>query len=289
MKRSFEVLGLALCLVPGAGWAASREQQEMQRDIAQLQDQVRTMQSSFDQKVGALETLIGQAIEAGNKASANIAALGASVGEKLDSVSKGALLPLAGLTAKVDNVENNQSTLINSITSLQEQLNRQQQLLTDINNAMKVLQAPAAAPPPPNGADGTPTAGTPPPASSLWDSARLDYSTGKFDIAADDYAQFLRYYPDDPNAPEAQFLLGRIHSAQSKYDQAAIDYEAVIARYADSKYAPEASFQKAMALNSAGHPDAAENAFRALIKKYPRSDRVRDAQTQLRALDLKHK
>ncbi len=289
MKRYFEVLGLVLCIMPATGWAASREQQEMQRDIAQIQDQIRAMQSSLDQKTAALQTLIEQAIEAGNKANANMAALSMSVGEKLDSVSKGALVPLAGLTAKVDNVENNQSTLINSISSLQEQLNRQQQLLTDISNAIKVLQAPPSAPPPPNGTDGTSTAGLPPPASSLWNSARLDYSTGNLDLAADDYAQFLRYYPDEPNAPEAQFQLGEIHSAQSKYDQAAIDFEAIIARYSDSKYAPEAYFRKGMALKDGGHSAAAESEFRAFIKKYPRSDRVRGAQAELRALDLKDK
>ena len=35
----------------------------MQRDIAQLQDQVRTLQSGFDQKMAALQTLVQQAVK----------------------------------------------------------------------------------------------------------------------------------------------------------------------------------------------------------------------------------
>ena len=56
--RYIGVLGLFILLIPAAGFAASQEQQEMQRDIAQLQDQVRTLQSGFDQKMAALQTLV---------------------------------------------------------------------------------------------------------------------------------------------------------------------------------------------------------------------------------------
>lgn len=280
MRRYFGFWGLVLLLVPATGFAASREQQEMQRDIEQLQDQVRTL----DQKVATLQALLQQAIELGNKTNAGIDALGTSVGEKIDSASKAELVPFATLTAKVDNVQNNEATLINSIGSLQEQVNRQQQLLTDLKNAIKVLQTPPAAPPA-NGADGLPASAAPPPASSLWDNARVDFSTGRLDMAADDYTQFLRYYPDDPNAAEAQFQLGRIHSAQTKYDQAVMDFDAVLAQYPDSKYAPAASFEKGMALKTSGNRDAAMTEFRALIKKYPSSPQARDAQEQLRALN----
>jgi tol-pal system protein YbgF len=290
MKRYFAVLGLSLLVVPGVGLAASREQQEMQRDIAQLQDQVRTLQSSFDQKMATLQTLVEQALDAGNKANTNVSVLTSNVTQTLDRELKGALVPVANLSAKVDNVENNVSGIVNSLADLQTQLNRQQQVLTDINNAIKVLQAPPAAPPPAPGtlgAPGSPTATSgAPPASLLWDSARTDYNSGKTDIAADEYAQFLRYYPDDPNAAQAQFMLGQIHSSQSKYDQAVQDFDAVLERYPDNKYTPDAYFFKGMALKASGHRDAAATQFRELIKKYPRSDRANDAQEQLRALQV---
>ena len=55
----------------------------MQRDIAQLQDQVRTLQSGFDQKMAALQTLVQQALDAGNKANTSVSVLNASVTQTL--------------------------------------------------------------------------------------------------------------------------------------------------------------------------------------------------------------
>jgi hypothetical protein len=45
MKRYIGAIALFLLLTPEAGLPASKEQQEMQRDIAQLQDQVQRLQN----------------------------------------------------------------------------------------------------------------------------------------------------------------------------------------------------------------------------------------------------
>ena len=120
----------------------------MQRDIAQLQDQVRTLQSGFDQKMATIQTLVEQALDAGNKANTSVSVLSANVTQTLDRELKDALRPVAGLTAKVDNSNNDLSDVKNSMADLTTQMNRLQQQLTDINNAIKVIQAPPAAPPP---------------------------------------------------------------------------------------------------------------------------------------------
>jgi TolA-binding protein len=294
-QRTLRVASLSLLLIPGAGFAASREQQEMQRDIAQLQDQVRTLQSGFDQKMAALQTLMEQALEVGNRANTTVSVLNSSVTQTMDRELKSALTPVAGLTAKVDNVANDVSEVKNAMADLTTQLNRLTQQLTDVNNALKVIQAPQAAPPPPNvNQDGTfpPQSGAgagrtqAPPAKTLFENANSDYSSGKSDLAATEFADFLRFYPDDPNAPVAQFFIGQIHEAQQKYDLAVMDFDAVLERYPENKYTTDALFMKGMALKLGGHRDLAATEFRSLIKKYPRSDRAIQATEQLRALGL---
>jgi len=288
MMRYIGVLALSTLLIPGAAFAASREQQEMQRDIAQLQDQVRALQSGFDQKMAAVETLIQQALDAGNKANTSVSVLNSSVTQTLDRELKDALRPVAGLTAKVDNTNNDLSDVKNSMADITTQLNRIQQLLADMNNAIKVIQAPPAAPPPsntnPDAAGATRSAI--PPASVLYDNARSDYNSGKADLAANDYAEFLRDYPDDPNAPNAQFTIGEIHLGQQKYDQAVMDFDAVLERYPENKSTPDAYFMKGMALKLAGHRDLAATEWRTLIRKYPNSERKNQALEQLRAMGL---
>jgi len=285
MMRYIGVLALSILLIPGASFAASREQQEMQRDIAQLQDQVRTLQSGFDQKMAALQTLVEQALEAGNKANTNVSVLNSSVTQTLDRELKDALRPIAGLTAKVDNVNNDLSDVRSSMTDLTTQINRLQQQLTDINNAIKVIQAPPPAPPPSNNPEAAAN-NAHPPAKVVYEGARNDYSSGKSDLAAGEFSDFVRWYPDDPLAPDAQLVIGEIHLSQQKYDIAVTDFDAILERYPENKVTPDAWFMKGMALKQAGRRNDAATEFRSLIKKYPRSDRADQAAQQLRALGL---
>jgi TolA-binding protein len=293
--RPLRLVIIASLLTPALTFAASREQQEMQRDIAQLQDQVRTLQSSFDQKMAAIETLVQQALDAASKANTSVSVLSAGVGQTLSHELGDRLTPIAGLATKVDNVSNDTAEVRNAVADLTSQVNRIQQQLTDINNALKVIQQPAAAPPPPGGdtSAGTGAAASaagavpPVPAQTLFNSAMGDYSGGKADLAATEFNDFIRFYPNDPNAATAQFYIAQIHYSQGKYDQAVMDFDAVLERYPENKMTPDAYFMKGMALKSSGHRDAAATEFRELIKKYKTSDRAVQAQEQLRAMGLR--
>jgi TolA-binding protein len=286
--RLVNIIAIATLLSPVCSFAASKEQQEMQRDIAQLQDQVRMLQSGFDQKMAALQTLVQQALDAGNKANTGVSVLGASVSQTLDRELQSRLTPVAGLSAKVDNLANDSSELRNSVGDLQAQVNKILQLLTDVNNAVKVIQAPPAAPPPGPGLGGTTgaAAGAPPPAGAIFNGARGDFLGGKPDLAASEYADFLKYYPDDPQAPQAQLTIGQIHYSQGKNDQAVADCDAVLERYPDSSATPTAYFIKGMALKAGGHRNDAVTVFRTLIKKYPTSDDAKSARDQLKILGV---
>jgi TolA-binding protein len=289
MKRLISVLALSTLLIPGAGFAASREQQEMQRDIAQLQDQVRTLQSGFDQKMAAVQALLQQAVDAGNRANTTASVVNSTIQQTLDRELKDALRPVAGLTAKVDNATNDLSDVRNSMADLTTQLNRVQQQLTDVNNAIKAIQAPPAAPPSntnPDSPGGLGARNVCPPAKTLFDNAGSDYSSGKSDLAASEYADFVRCYPDDPSAPTAQLFIGQSHLAQMKYDLAVMDFDAVLERFPESKVTPDAYFMKGMALKQAHHNDDAAAQFKTLVRKYPHSDRGIQAAEQLRALGL---
>lgn len=267
----------------GPASAASREQQEMQRDIAQLQDQVRALQSALDQKLASLETLAAQAVDAANKANTNVGILSNGVGQTVGKELSDRLAPIAGLNAKISNVASDAADVRNSVADLTVQMSKVQQQLSDINNAIKVIQAPPAAPPP--GSD-VPGAVAGPPPQDLFNGAMKDYSAGKADAAASEFTDFLRFYPQDPNAITAQFYLAQIHYSQGKYDTAVKDFDAVLEQYPDNKLTPDAYFMKGMALKGSGHRDAGAIEFRALIKKYPTSDRAVQAKEQLRAMGL---
>jgi TolA-binding protein len=299
MKRLICALAFSTLLLSAPVFAASKEQQEMQRDIAQLQDQVRALQSSFDQRMAAIQTLVEQSLDAGQKANTTVSVLNATVRDTLDRELKDALRPIASLTAKVDNLSNDSSEVRNSLTDLTAQMNRVLQLLNDMNNAIKVLQVPAAPPPPtnpdssgalpgvaPGVAPGGGRASNVPPAQTLYGNAVNDYSSGKADLAAGEFTDFVRAYPDDPFAPKALIYIGQIHLSQMKYDQAVTDFDAVLERYPESKDTPDAYFMKGMALKYLGRRNDAVDQFRTVVRKYPHSDRKPEAEEQLKAMGV---
>ena len=63
--------------------AASKEIVELQRDVAQLQDQVRNLQSAFDTKMATLTAQVQQAADAANRTATALAGLHGAIQEQL--------------------------------------------------------------------------------------------------------------------------------------------------------------------------------------------------------------
>lgn len=278
-----------LLLTTGRGFAASKEMQELQRDVAQLQDQVRTLQTGFDTKMAAMQVLVQQALDAATRANTSVATLSGGVSDSINRELTNRLTPVAGMAAKVDNLGNDMSDVRNSMADLTAQINKIQSQLGDINNAVKLCQTPNAAPPPAGGT-GTPGMaamggmGAPPPAETVFNNAYRDETGGKLDLALNEYSDFLKFYPQDGNAGTAQFRLGEIHYTQGHMDQAVKDFDAVIEQYPGSQSTPDAYFMKGMALKQSGHKEAARTDFQALIAKFPSSAQAQQAKDQLVAM-----
>ncbi len=270
-----------LLLSAGSVFGASKEQLEMQRDIAQMQDQLRTLQSTVDQKMTALQVLVQQALDAANKANTSVSVLSAGVSSTLERELKQALTPVAGLAAKADNTNNDVAVVRNQVQDLNNSMNRISQTLTDINNAIKVMQAPPApAPTAPGGS------APPPPADVLFQTAFRDENGGKYDLAVSEFQDFIKYYPDNPNSARAQYNIGECHYTAQKYEQAATDFDTLIDKYPDNAdLVPQAYFLKGMALKNTSKTDAIKT-WRALIAKFPKSDSAAQAKEQLRALGV---
>jgi tol-pal system protein YbgF len=284
MRPVYRIALITLLLNGGSIFAASKEMQEMQRDIAQLQDQVRSLQSSFDQKMSAVQTLLQQALDAGNKANMGVAVLSSTVNQTMERELTSKLAPIASLAAKVDNTNNDVSEVRNQLSDLNSSINKVLQRLGDLNEAVKIMQAPA---PPPPGAGQAPQQQPQIPAETLFNNALKDYAGGKYDLAISEFSDFIKFNPDNPNAANAQLNIGESHSAQGKYELAAQDFDAVIERYpANDQVTPNAYFDKGMALKASGRKTEAIATFRALIAKYPRKDQAEQAKGQLRAMSV---
>ncbi len=271
------------CL-PAPVYPVSKEMQELQRDIAQLQDQVRTLQSALDQKMATLQVLAQQALDASTKANTNVSVLNAGVTSTLERELQNKLTPIAGLAAKVDNTNNDVAEVRNQVSDLNNQMNKMMQILQDMSNNIKVLQAAPAAtqpPPPATGAGQTPP---PPDAGTVFNNAYRDETSGKLDLAIQEFQDFIKFYPDNSNAAAAQYNIGDCYYSSLRYDQAASAFDAVITHFPeDPNTTPKAYYMKGMALRNTNKSQAIA-AWRAVIAKYPTSDAAKQAKSQLTAI-----
>src|SRR6267142_5514711 len=96
----------SLLLTPSFVFGANKDIVELQRDLATLQDQVRTLQSSFDQKLAANTVLLQQILEASNSARSSVAVLDARINDKLEQQRITVGQPVAVISAKVDQMSN---------------------------------------------------------------------------------------------------------------------------------------------------------------------------------------
>jgi len=266
--------------------AASKEIQELQRDIALLQQQVKDLQRSQDEKLASITELARQAIEAANRANTGVAVIQSHLEKSLKDQESRVVAPVVGLGSQIRDIANNVNTLSQAMSDLNSTLNRMQAQVTDINQQVKTLQAPPAPPPSASGGSAPAPAEAPcMPASSLYETALKDYRGGKYDIAIPEFNDYLRCYGNTELAPNAQFYVAMFHYGQKNFEDAVREFDMVLEKYPDNNKTPEALLYKGRALaQMPGHKTEGASEFRELIRRFPRLDQARMACDDLKSL-----
>jgi TolA-binding protein len=286
MIRRFAVCALfaaiALMLAPAPSpAAASKEIMELQRDVAGLQEQLRILKESQDKQLSALTVLVQQALETSRSSTTGVAVIQNNLQQSLKDIESKVVTPVAGLSTRLDGMDQDMRTLSQSVGDLTGSMNKLQQQLTDLNHAVAVLQAPPPPPPPAatnpamggGGVPGlAPTANAAPepcpPAGQLYPDANSDRTAGKYDLALKEYADYLRCYGNLPLAPNAQFYIGTVHALQGDNDSAVKDFDVVLEKYPDNNKTAEALYSKGLALVKLGRLTDGGNEFSEVIKRF---------------------
>jgi tol-pal system protein YbgF len=301
MFRRFAVCALvaavALSLVPTRSPAASKEIMELQRDVAGLQEQLRLLKESQDKQLAALTVLVQQALDTSKSSTTGVAVIQNNLQQSLKDMESKVSTPVAGLSARLDGMDQDMRTLQQSVSDLNGSMNKLQMQLTDLNHAVAILATPAPPPPAAGGTTGgigvpgvAPAAPAPeapcPPASQLYPDANSDRGDGKYDLALKEYTDYLRCYGNLPLAPNAQFYIGTIHKAQGDYEAAVQDFDTVLEKYPENNKTPDALYEKGLALVKLGRRTDGADEFAQLIKNYPKTDLAVKACDQRKSMGL---
>src|SRR6185437_7367582 len=140
---------LILLALPVMAPAASREIQELQRDVGLLQDQLKALQRSEDdkmmtltEKLTALQVLVQQSLDAANKANTGVAVMQNNSSQNLRDLENKVVAPVAAMGARVDQMSTDFRTLQGYVSDLTTLLGKLQAQITDLSNAVKVIQTP---------------------------------------------------------------------------------------------------------------------------------------------------
>jgi TolA-binding protein len=288
-----------LLLLPASAAAANKEMVELQRDVAQLQDQMRLLQQSFDARIAQLQLLNQQALEAANKSNASIAELSRAIQSENANVGRQVAQPVAALGARVDTLGQDMTGLQSTVANQTETLGRIQQQLVDLKNLLSTMQAPAAPPPAagavstalpgaPPGAQPGAQPGAPPPISSaqLYQNAKRDMDGGNAELALNEFQDYLNYYRSTDLAPNAQFNIGQIHYSQKKLDVAVKDFDQVLEAFPVNPKTPDAHYMKGRALIQLGQRNEAAKEFKAVLAQFPTSPIAPNCRESLKMLGL---
>jgi tol-pal system protein YbgF len=273
-------------LAPGA----NKDIEALQRDVALLSQQIKDLQKSQDEKFAALLEATRSAAEAANKANTSVAVISSTIEKNLRDQTDKVATPVVGLSTRLNEMGGDLRTLTQAVGDLTAVVNRMQVQLTDINNAIKVIQQPPVAPPPQSGQPGGTASASdvpPMPAEGMYNAARQDYISGKYDLAVQEFSDYLKYYGNTSFAPNAQFYIAMIHFAQGNYETAVKEFDMVLEKYPDNNKTADALLYKGRALvKMPGHKTEGGNEFMEVIRRYPKSDQATQACNDRKAIGL---
>jgi tol-pal system protein YbgF len=157
------------------------------------------------------------------------------------------------------------------------------------------VYAPSGAPPLPGGppaAGGTPLPqgpGLPPPVASapapppreLYSQAYADYARGNYDLAIQEYKEYLQHYPSTDFSDNAQYWIGECLYSKQRFGEAVDAWDELMRAFPSSDKLPDARLKKGLAFERLGKRREAMAEFRVVVERYPNSEAGKKAREKL--------
>lgn len=297
--RNIAAFGVALAvgavcgslIGPRPARAVAREIIELQRDVTTLLQGQKDLSTQLTQDHTVMRTLLEQSNDSVGRLNGTMSGLQKSVQDVQ-----------ANSGARLDTMSTQVQGLSDNLEEIKSRLGKLNQQLVDLQNTVQSLDAkisggvaPAATVPTssPTGASttqplggGAASSGPAPSADTLYSNGLRDITSGKYDLARSEFADYLKYYGDTDLASNAQFYLGEIAYSQRQYPQSVNEYDKVLTNYPKSFKLAPARLKKGMALLEMGQKSQAIKELREVVKRYPGTEEERRARAKLKELGV---
>ena len=259
-------LFIAVSIVPSH--AVNKDIVELQTQVANLQQQMTQMTTSFNERMGVMRNLLEQNTAINNKVSAAIDNLQTSInrqqqdrGGQVDQIS-------GQIQALNDTMDELKVRLAKLSKQFEDMAAAQQSMAAQQAQAQQQQQAIAQAPPP----------------DVLYNNALRDYNGGKNDLAVQEFSDYIKFYPNTDLAGNSYFYLAEIQYKTGDYQNAVANYDLVLQNFPSGNKAAGAQLKKGFALLELGKEDQGTQELKHVIQRYPRTNEATQARERLRKL-----
>jgi tol-pal system protein YbgF len=256
----------AICCTSLPVFAANKDMIQLQTQVQALQEQMARMQQSFDERMGVMKNLVEQTTDNVNKMAVSV-----------DTLNKSLQQQNADAAGRLDQVSSQVQSLHDSVDELKARMNNVSKQLNDMAAGQQNLN-PNQPAPPPGGAANIQA----PPADVIYNNALRDYNAAKYQLAQQEFADYVKFYGNTDLAGNAQFYIADIEYRQGNYQQAVVEYDKVLEQYPGGNKAAAAQLKKGYALLELGQKDAGVKELQSLIARYPRAPEAAQAKDRLR-------
>jgi tol-pal system protein YbgF len=276
-------------LAPAPVGAVSKEMIQLQTSVDQLTQAQQSLRSAVDSNSATMRTLIQQTADSVNQLHGQMALVEKTVQEV--QANTGARIDT--MTTQTQGLSDNVQDIQARVGKLSQQMNDIQGLLQSIDGKISGGAAPAAggAPSaggegPDNGANPGNSAPAPISADTLYQNGLRDFTGGRYDLARQEFQDYLTNFPTNDLASNAQFYIGEIDYAQGNYKVAIGAYVKVLNQYPRSFKVAASLLKKAQAEIKLGQKQTGIRDLHEVVRKYPGTDEARQAQARLRELGV---
>ena len=278
-----------------------------QEEVLRLRGDVTALQRSVQQAKTQTETLSGRLAERPRDQSADSDRQTQTLVQRIDRLTA----TLTALTKRVDELTTRVEALGHPARPAPSRLtpppaSSAAPPASTASTAAPATAAPAtAAPaspspgptaiPAPSGA--RPATGTLKP-QDIYQAAYIDFSKGSYTLAIDGFREFLRRYPEHPQANSAQYWIGEGYVALAQQyantgqaerttealQRAVQEFRKVVANYPRGDRTPTALYKEALTLIELKQPALAQARLQYLVDNFPQAEETSLARERLTAL-----
>ena len=214
-----------------------------------------------------------------------VESLGSKITQQRDSRVKSEAdmqLRLEELSRQIEQLESKLEDTNFRLANLSQQIAATNQELKAFRNLPRFTQPVA----PPVGLPSAIDSATPTDPQALYNNAYDDYVRGSYDLAVQQFREYLKNFPDTEFSDNAAYWIGECYYRQSRFRQAITEFDSVLDRYPGSDKVPSALLKKGYAHLEQGEQSKGMAQLQYVVREYPSSDEARLAGQRLRELGV---